>query len=75
MSRHDVIVIDGRAYDWRRLCELGKAQLEAGWVSQGRQLALFDLKTDFRPASERTAARRYREPDLLGLMAGAKERG
>jgi hypothetical protein len=41
----------------------------------GRQLALFELKADFRPAAERTAAGRYLEPDLLGVMAGAKERG
>lgn len=74
MSKRDVIVIDGRAYDWRRLCDLRKAQMEARRAAQGRQLALFELKTDFRPAAERTAAGRYREPDLLGLMAGAKER-
>jgi hypothetical protein len=70
MSKHDVIVIDGRAYDWRRLCDLRKAQMEARRAAQGRQLALFELKTDFRPAAERTAAGRYLEPDFLGLMAG-----
>jgi hypothetical protein len=47
MSKHDVIVIDGRAYDWRRLCDLRKAQMEARRAAQGRQLALFELKRIF----------------------------
>ena len=31
----------------------------------GEQPALFELRTDVRPAGERTAAGRYREPGLL----------
>ena len=49
MSRHDFIVIDGRAYDWRRLCDLRKAQIEARRAAQGRQLALFELQTELSP--------------------------
>jgi hypothetical protein len=35
MSRHDVIVIDGRAYDWPRLCDLRRAQMEARRAAGG----------------------------------------
>ncbi len=64
----DTIVIEGRAYDWRQLCELRKAQLEARRAAQGRQLTLFALHDDCRPAAGRTAAGRYEEPLLLDLM-------
>lgn len=64
----DLIVIDGRAYDWRRLCELRRAQLEARRAAQGRQLALFELREDCRAAAERTAAGRYSEPTMFELM-------
>jgi hypothetical protein len=49
-------------YDWRRLCELRKAQIEARRAARGRQLAMFDLNNDFRPAAERTTGSRHREP-------------
>ena len=69
-ARHeaDIIVIDGRAYEWRQLCELRRAQLEARRAAQGRQLALFALREDCRPAAERTAAGKFTEPSLLGLI-------
>jgi hypothetical protein len=37
-------------------------------AAQERQLALFELKEDCRPAAERTPARRYAEPTLLDQM-------
>lgn len=65
MSKPDTLVVDGHAYSWRHLCELRRQQLEAWKAGQGAQPALFDLKDDHRPASERTAAGRYREPSLF----------
>jgi hypothetical protein len=61
----DVFMVDGRAYSWRQLCELRRQQLEARRKAQGTQAALFELREDHRPASEKTAARRYAEPSLL----------
>jgi hypothetical protein len=68
MSR-DAVIIEGRAYSWRALCELRKAQMEARRAAQGSQPALFELKDDRRPAAERTATGRYREPNLLEWKA------
>jgi hypothetical protein len=70
MAKPDILIVDGRALSWPRLIELRRAQLEAWRAEQCRQLALFELKDDCRPEAERTAAGRYREPSLLGLMAG-----
>ena len=61
----DTLIVDGRAYSWRRLCELRRAQLEAQNRARLRQLALFELHEDCRPATERTAADRYLQPSLL----------
>jgi hypothetical protein len=61
-------MVDGHAYSWERLCELRRRQLEARQPAQPRQLALFDLKEDCRPAAERTAAGRYQEPTLFARM-------
>jgi hypothetical protein len=66
----DTLIVEGRAYSWKRLCELRRAQLEARIAAQGRQPALFDLHEDCRPASQRTAAGRYGEPSLLSLIEG-----
>jgi hypothetical protein len=63
----DTIIVDGRAYSWRRLCELRRAQIEAREQSRLRQLALFELHEDCRPVTERTAAGRYQQPSLLDL--------
>lgn len=64
----DVFILDGHAYSWRRICELRRQQLEARAATRARQLALFALKHDRRPAAERTSAARYLEPSLLPLM-------
>jgi hypothetical protein len=48
---------------------LRQQQLAAARKAQGSQLALFEMKEDCRPAAERTAAGRFTEPTLLGLLA------
>ncbi len=61
----DIFVIGGRAYSWRQLCELRRQQLEAARKARGTQPALFELRKDCRPSSQRTASGRYAEPGLL----------
>jgi hypothetical protein len=56
-------------YSWQQLCELRRQQLEAWKAAQPKQPALFELKDDCRPATERTVARRYHEPTLFSLIA------
>jgi hypothetical protein len=73
MSKPDTIMIDGHAFNWQRICDLRRAQLEAWRSEQVRQLTLFELKDDTRPASERTAAGRYQEPSLFGLIPADRE--
>jgi hypothetical protein len=68
MSHPDKIVIDGRAYRWRDIVELRRQQLEAWKAARPEQPALFALKVDSRPAAERLAAGRYREPSLLDTL-------
>ena len=71
MKRPDTITIEGRAYRWRAILELRRAQLEAWKAAQPMQPALFDLQDDRRPVPERTAAGRYREPTLLAWLKDA----
>lgn len=73
MSHPDTIVIDGRAYSWRALCERRRQQLDAWKAAHPQQPALFELKDDSRPAAERSAAGRYSEPTLLALLRNAAE--
>jgi hypothetical protein len=56
----DTIVIDGRTYSWRRLCEIRRRQLDAWKAARPQQPALFDLKDESRPVWEHNAA-----PSLL----------
>jgi hypothetical protein len=58
-------MVDGHAFSWQRLLELRRQQLEAWHIEQCQQLKLFELRDDWRPEAERTAARRYREPSLF----------
>jgi hypothetical protein len=74
MAKPDTIVIDGRGYSWQQLCELRRQQLEAWKATRGEQPALFELKEDCRPATERTAAGRYQEPTSFARMAGCDDR-
>jgi hypothetical protein len=71
----DVFMIDGRAYSWRQLCELRRQQLEARRKAEGAQRALFDLREDHRPPSQRTAARRFSQPGLLDWTPDPAARG
>jgi hypothetical protein len=65
MAKPDTLMVEGHAFSWQRLCELRRQQLEVWKAAQPEQRALFDLKDDCRPAAERTAAGRYREPTLF----------
>ena len=73
MARPDTIVIEGRAYSWRALVTLRKAQLDAWRKAQGEQPALFEFAHDCRPKTERTAAGRYAEPTLLCWLSGSAQ--
>ena len=72
MPRPDILIVDGHGFNWQRLGELRKQQLDAWRESQARQLALFELKEDSRPAAERSGSRRYEALTMLDLMLGAK---
>jgi hypothetical protein len=66
MSRAPFIVIDGRAYRWKDILELRRAQLAATAAAEASQLALFaTLHDDRRPPFERTASGRYLQPGLF----------
>ena len=65
MAKPDVLIVDGRAFSWQRLCELRREQLEAWKKAESKQPALFELRDDYRPQAARTAAGRYRQPSLL----------
>ena len=65
MARSDIIMIDGRAYSWQQLRALRREQRAAADAAQGKQMVLFELKEDCRPAAERTASGRYEQPGLL----------
>jgi len=58
------IEIDGRRYLWRDLVALRRAQA----TPATEQPALFALRDDHRPAGERDAAERYREPSLFTVL-------
>jgi hypothetical protein len=73
MAKPDILIVNGRAFSWQRLCELRRQQLEAWKAAEARQLALFELKDDCRPATERTAARRFCEPTLFAVMPTRRE--
>ena len=66
--RPDTIIIDGRAHRWRDIVELRRRQLEAWKAARPEQPALFALKVDSRPATQRTVTGRYFEPSLLDAL-------
>ena len=63
MSRPAFIDIAGKRLLWRDVLALRRAQLAA--AARTEQPALFTLRDDHRPAGERSAAERYREPNLF----------
>ena len=56
------IMIDGKRYLWRDILKLRREQRKA---AKKRQMTLFELKDDSRPASQRTAEGRFTEPTLF----------
>ena len=63
MASSRFIEIEGKRYLWRDLLQLRRLQRKAS--AHSSQPALFDLKEDCRPKTERTAEGRYREPPLF----------
>ena len=57
---------EGRRFLWRDIVKLRQEQRRA--AAKAEQPPLFELREDCRPATERTAAGRYREPSLFSLL-------
>jgi hypothetical protein len=53
MAKPDILIVDGHAFSWQRLCDLRRQQTEAWKKSKARQPALFEFQTDYRPAPNR----------------------
>jgi hypothetical protein len=71
MSRAPFIVIDGKAYRWKDVLDLRRAQLAAAEAAQGSQLALFaTLHDDRRPPARRRGAILSLQPSPRVLCAG-----
>jgi hypothetical protein len=66
MSAPRFIEIDGKRHLWRDLVQRRRAQLAT--AAEPEQSVLFELREDRRPASQRTAAGRYREPSLFAAL-------
>jgi hypothetical protein len=62
MSGPRFIVIDGKRYLWRDLLRLRREQRQAARTAQP---ALFPLKEDSRPPTQKTVRGRYEEPTLF----------
>jgi hypothetical protein len=56
------IMIDGKRYVWKDILRLRREQRKA---ARQKQLTLFALKEDIRPASQRTVEGRFTEPLLF----------
>jgi hypothetical protein len=65
MNAPKFIEIEGKRFLWRDLVKLRQEQRRA--AAEARQLALFELRDDCRPPTERTAGGRYLEPLLFSL--------
>ena len=69
MRKPDILIIDGRAFSWRQLCQLRRQQLAAWEASQPHQPVLFEMVRDTRPPHECTVRERYLAPSLLEFGA------
>jgi hypothetical protein len=69
MTKPAFIEIDGKLVRWRDLLAQRREQLRG--CATSAQPCLFELKEDCRPASERTAAGRFREPSLFTRLGWA----
>ena len=67
MSRLRFVEIEGRRYPWREIVALYRDQA-AKAMRPDQPTLLDDLKMDFKPAGERTAAEQYREPGLFANL-------
>jgi hypothetical protein len=56
------IVIDGKRHSWREVLKLRREQTKE---ARKAQLLLFELQTDARPPSQKSADGRYQEPTLF----------
>ena len=75
MTHAPFLVIDGKAYRWKDILELRRAQLAAAGAAQASQLALFaTLHDDRPPPAERTASGRYLQPGLFTALSGDARR-
>ena len=63
MTAPKFIEIDGKRYLWRDVVKLRQEQRLA--AAKAEQPPLFELRNDFRPATQRTTAGRYNEPSLF----------
>lgn len=59
------IEIGGKRYAWRDILNMRRQQRQA--ERQQQQPALFELREDARPTSQRKAAGRFAEPTLFEL--------
>jgi hypothetical protein len=66
MAPPKFIEIDGKRFVWRDILQRRREQRMA--ASKIEQPALFEIKEDCRPVSERTASGRYREPSLFAFV-------
>jgi hypothetical protein len=66
MSAPRFIEIDGKRHLWRDLVKLRQEQRRA--AAKAQQPALFELRDDARPVTDRRAADRYLEPSLFSLI-------
>jgi hypothetical protein len=64
MPRLRYVTYNGQLIPWREIVALYREQAAAA-VRPEQPLLFDDLKTDFRPPGERTAAERYNEPSLF----------
>jgi hypothetical protein len=58
------IIIEGNVYQRKEIRRLRREQIQA---ARKLQPTLFELRTDARPASQRTANGRFTEPTLFPL--------
>jgi hypothetical protein len=56
------VEIDGKRYLWRDILKLRQEQR---MQSREKQLTLFELKDDRRPATQTSASGRYEQPTLF----------
>jgi hypothetical protein len=59
------VTINGQRVAWSEIVRLRKEQREA---VRAKQMTLFELKQDARPATERSVVGRYLEPSLFSLL-------